>query len=280
MVLTMKRLLNTLIISALLLGTIGCSNNSDMTIDTKLTSESDNHAVSDNEVKVEDSSAGKTEIIILDEDGYDERFDEVFLDTNSRICGEWLSESGFTFLQVNEVDEEGCYFWSTRKTRGYNCNDRLTYIWMAQILPDFGNDLVSPEDKFYIFGNCSTSCYEGSLVIAKDDEYVRFANSGDEEKMYRYTREDVSCEKYRNRKLIAGGVIQSLSEYDFDLDIMTETMLELFTDEQLFSGAELSATATELGNGNIELDIIMTYYYKDYNYKIIVDAEGNLVKEI
>jgi len=205
--------------------------------------------------------------------GYEEIFDDVFYDTHSRVVGEWISESGYYYFRVDDLYKDR-YEWEWQ-TFSDQYGSAFFFGWLDQTISLSSSDPL--EDAFEFRGFDGTGDLSTYLVIAKDNEYIRLANFGTEENMYKYTRDDIACEDYRVIKLYAGGVIKSLPEYDFDLDALTETMITLLSEERLYDTYEGSAEATVLSDGNIELDIKIAGYSEEKHYKVVVDTKGNAI---
>ncbi len=203
--------------------------------------------------------------------GSEEIFDDVFYDTHSRVVGEWISESGYYYFRVDDLYKDR-YEWEWQ-TFSDRYGSAFFFGWLDQTISLSSSDPL--EDAFEFRGFDGTGDLSTYLVIAKDNEYIRLANFGTEENMYKYTRNDIACEDYRVIKLYAGGVIKSLPEYDFDLDALTETMITLLSEERLYDTYKGSAEATVLSDGNIELDIKIAGYSEENHYKVVVDAKGN-----
>lgn len=234
---------------------------------------SEAQTVSEDVIEEDLSGLDIQEISMCAGGGYEEIFDDVFYDTHSRVVGEWISENGYYYFRVDDLYKDR-YEWEWQ-TFGESYGNAVYFGWLDQTISLSSSNPL--EDAFEFRGYDGTGGLSTYLVIAKDNEYIRLANFGTEENMYKYTRDDILCEDYRVIKLYADGVIKSLPEYDFDLDALTETMITLLSEERLYNKYKGSAEATELSDGNIELDIKIAGYSEEKHYKVVVDAKGNAI---
>lgn len=120
----MNRLLKTLLIFTLILGAIGCSNNTDVNIDAELISESDNQVVSDNTVSSDEVDVVEEVVSTTESDEDEEQyrniagFDYPIVDGYVQsfnislfhaLEGTWVAEGDESTYFKFFVDEDYCF---------------------------------------------------------------------------------------------------------------------------------------------------------------------------